>query len=52
MQIGTGLIFQATDSKRTDRDVYKAELALGDLAEPLGFDAIWGVEHHFTDYTM
>ena len=52
MQIGTGLIFQATDPKRTDRDVYKAELALGDLAEPLGFDAIWGVEHHFTDYTM
>src|SRR5205823_14604422 len=19
---------------------------------PLGFDSIWGVEHHFTDYTM
>jgi alkanesulfonate monooxygenase SsuD/methylene tetrahydromethanopterin reductase-like flavin-dependent oxidoreductase (luciferase family) len=47
-----GVIFQATDPKRTDRDVYKAELALGDLAEPLGFDSIWGVEHHFTDYTM
>ena len=52
MQVGTGLIFQATDPKRTDRDVYKGELALGDLAEPLGFDSIWGVEHHFTDYTM
>ena len=28
------------------------ELRLADLAEPLGFDSIWGVEHHFTDYTM
>jgi alkanesulfonate monooxygenase SsuD/methylene tetrahydromethanopterin reductase-like flavin-dependent oxidoreductase (luciferase family) len=52
MQVGMGVIFQATDPKRTDRDVYRAELALGDLAEPLGFDSIWGVEHHFTDYTM
>ncbi|MBL6852558.1 MAG: LLM class flavin-dependent oxidoreductase [Alphaproteobacteria bacterium] len=52
MHVGMGVIFQATDPKRTDRDVYKAELALGDLAEPLGFDSIWGVEHHFTDYTM
>jgi len=52
MQVGMGLIFQATDPKRTDRDVYSHELKLGDLAEPLGFDSIWGVEHHFTDYTM
>jgi len=52
MHVGTGLIFQATDKSRSDRDVYQAELKLGDLAEPLGFDSIWGVEHHFTDYTM
>jgi len=52
MHVGTGLIFQATDRSRSDRDVYRAELKLGDLAEPLGFDSIWGVEHHFTDYTM
>jgi alkanesulfonate monooxygenase SsuD/methylene tetrahydromethanopterin reductase-like flavin-dependent oxidoreductase (luciferase family) len=52
MQVGMAVIFQATDPKRTDRDVYQAELKLGDLAEPLGFDSIWGVEHHFTDYTM
>src|SRR5579862_1853221 len=52
MHVGMAVIFQATDPKRSDHDVYKAELALGDLAEPLGFDSIWGVEHHFTDYTM
>src|SRR5215472_10963157 len=52
MHVGMAVIFQATDPKRTDHDVYKAELALGDLAEPLGFDSLWGVEHHFTDYTM
>jgi hypothetical protein len=23
-----------------------------DLAEPLGFEPLWGIEHHFTDYTM
>ena len=52
MHVGMAVIFQATDPKRTDHDVYRAELKLGDLAEPLGFDSIWGVEHHFTDYTM
>src|SRR5689334_9861034 len=51
MHVGMGVIFQATDPKRTDRDVYQAELALGDLAEPLGVDSLWRVEHHFTDYT-
>jgi len=52
MHVGMAVIFQATDPKRSDHDVYQAELKLGDLAEPLGFDSIWGVEHHFTDYTM
>jgi alkanesulfonate monooxygenase SsuD/methylene tetrahydromethanopterin reductase-like flavin-dependent oxidoreductase (luciferase family) len=47
-----GLIFQATDPARSDLEVYQQELRLGGLAEPLGFESIWGVEHHFTDYTM
>jgi len=52
MDVGLGLIFQNLGRARTDREVYREELRLGLLAEPLGFDSIWGVEHHFTDYTM
>jgi len=36
----------------TDHQVYTNDLRMGDLAEELGFQSIWGVEHHFTDYTM
>jgi alkanesulfonate monooxygenase SsuD/methylene tetrahydromethanopterin reductase-like flavin-dependent oxidoreductase (luciferase family) len=35
-----------------DSLVYSNGLHLGKLAEPLGFDSIWTVEHHFTPYTM
>jgi alkanesulfonate monooxygenase SsuD/methylene tetrahydromethanopterin reductase-like flavin-dependent oxidoreductase (luciferase family) len=52
VHVGTGLIFQATDRTRSDLEVYQQELRLGVLAEQLGFESIWGVEHHFTDYTM
>src|SRR5215510_14650685 len=52
MHVGLGLVFQGIGEGRSDRDVYRHELRLGDLAEPLGFESIWGVEHHFTDYTM
>jgi alkanesulfonate monooxygenase SsuD/methylene tetrahydromethanopterin reductase-like flavin-dependent oxidoreductase (luciferase family) len=52
MDVGLSIIFQGIDPKLTDRQVYQNDLALGDLAEELGFQAIWGVEHHFTDYTM
>jgi alkanesulfonate monooxygenase SsuD/methylene tetrahydromethanopterin reductase-like flavin-dependent oxidoreductase (luciferase family) len=52
MHVGMATIFQNPGRRRTDRDVYREELRLADLAEPLGFDSIWSVEHHFTDYTM
>jgi alkanesulfonate monooxygenase SsuD/methylene tetrahydromethanopterin reductase-like flavin-dependent oxidoreductase (luciferase family) len=45
-------VFQNPKKIRTDLEVYRNELRLADLAEPLGFESIWGVEHHFTDYTM
>src|SRR5262245_10705987 len=52
MHVGMAAVFQNPGKSRTDREVYTSELRLADLAEPLGFESIWGVEHHFTDYTM
>src|SRR5499427_4499550 len=52
MHVGTTIIFQGQADPRFDREVYRNDLRLGDLAEPLGFDSLWGVEHHFTSYTM
>ncbi|HEX6209583.1 MAG TPA: LLM class flavin-dependent oxidoreductase [Methylomirabilota bacterium] len=52
MHVGMAAVFQNPQQARTDREVYRNELRLADLAEPLGFESIWGVEHHFTDYTM
>ena len=52
MQVGMATIFQNPENQFSDGEVYRNELRLANLAEPLGFDSIWGVEHHFTDYTM
>jgi alkanesulfonate monooxygenase SsuD/methylene tetrahydromethanopterin reductase-like flavin-dependent oxidoreductase (luciferase family) len=52
MHVGMTAIFQNPHDARPDRDVYRDDLRLVDLAEPLGFESVWGVEHHFTDYTM
>jgi alkanesulfonate monooxygenase SsuD/methylene tetrahydromethanopterin reductase-like flavin-dependent oxidoreductase (luciferase family) len=52
MHVGMATVFQNPHQARPDREVYAHELRLTDLAEPLGFESVWGVEHHFTDYTM
>ena len=52
MRVGSGHIFQNPFNKRTDLDLYQHEMRLADISEGLGFDSIWGVEHHFTDYTL
>ncbi|PYM31837.1 MAG: LLM class flavin-dependent oxidoreductase [Candidatus Rokuibacteriota bacterium] len=52
MHVGMATVFQNPQKARADREVYRNELRLADLAEPLGFESVWGVEHHFTDYTM
>lgn len=52
MHVGYGSFFQNLGGERSDRDVWRDELALADGAERLGFDSVWTVEHHFSDYTM
>jgi alkanesulfonate monooxygenase SsuD/methylene tetrahydromethanopterin reductase-like flavin-dependent oxidoreductase (luciferase family) len=52
MHVGYGCYFQNPDGALPDAEVYRQELRLAEMAEPLGFDSIWSVEHHFDDYTM
>jgi len=35
-----------------DYRIVDDDLRLADLVEPLGFDSLWSIEHHFTPYTM
>ena len=52
MHVGMSVIFQNPGETVPDAQIYAQDLALARLAEPLGFESIWSVEHHFTDYTM
>lgn len=52
MHVGMSSIFQGFGGTLSDREVWVADLRLADLAEPLGYESIWSVEHHFTNYTM
>src|SRR4029450_1874072 len=52
MHVGMAAVFQNPGKARSDREVYTSELRLADLAEPLGFESIWGGEDPFTAYTM
>ncbi len=50
MDVGLLLIFQNYMGRGRDEDVVKGHMRLAEIAEPLGFDKVWPVEHHFTDY--
>ena len=52
MHVGMSAVFQGFGGDLSDKQVYEADLHLADLAEPLGYESIWSVEHHFTNYTM
>jgi alkanesulfonate monooxygenase SsuD/methylene tetrahydromethanopterin reductase-like flavin-dependent oxidoreductase (luciferase family) len=52
MHVGMNTLFQNLGRRISDHAVYQHEISMADLAEPLGFDSIWGSEHHFDDYIM
>ena len=52
MKVGLSCIFQNPWNNLNDFDVYQHEIKMAEQAEDLGYDSIWGVEHHFTGYTM
>lgn len=54
MKVGVQMVFQSYgyDSSVTDGQVVAEEVQLGVLADELGFDALWPVEHHFEDYSF
>src|SRR5688572_32274049 len=51
MKVGVAMNM-LTKEGRSDASVIGEHLALGDLAEPLGFDSLFALEHHFTGYAM
>jgi alkanesulfonate monooxygenase SsuD/methylene tetrahydromethanopterin reductase-like flavin-dependent oxidoreductase (luciferase family) len=50
--IGINLGFAALNPDLTDERMYHGELDIAVAAEQLGFDAVWVVEHHFSDYSL
>ncbi len=51
MKIGVALNMLQKEG-HSDASVVREHLQIGDLTEPLGFDSLWGLEHHFTGYAM
>ncbi|HUE39923.1 MAG TPA: LLM class flavin-dependent oxidoreductase [Candidatus Binatia bacterium] len=51
MKIGVQMLFQ-NPGTMSDAELYARELKVAELAEPLGFDTLWSVEHHYDDYSM
>jgi len=52
MKVGVLLVFQNWHENMTDEEMFLSEIRLGEMAESLGYDSVWSVEHHFDDYSM
>jgi alkanesulfonate monooxygenase SsuD/methylene tetrahydromethanopterin reductase-like flavin-dependent oxidoreductase (luciferase family) len=52
MKVGVLLACQNFHENLTDEEMFMHELRLGEMAETLGYDSVWSVEHHFDDYSM
>jgi alkanesulfonate monooxygenase SsuD/methylene tetrahydromethanopterin reductase-like flavin-dependent oxidoreductase (luciferase family) len=48
-----GMTLQLTSfGGKPDQETYQDELSLMEMAEGLGFDSVWALDHHFTGYVM
>jgi alkanesulfonate monooxygenase SsuD/methylene tetrahydromethanopterin reductase-like flavin-dependent oxidoreductase (luciferase family) len=53
MDVGIQMVFASYGwDDIGDRQVWDEELRLARLADELGFDVLWSVEHHFYDYSF
>ncbi len=52
MDVGIQVIFSSFGTDAPDSQVYSEEIRLCLLAEDLGYDVVWPVEHHFNDYSF
>ncbi len=52
MKVGLLMVFQNFEDGITDQGAWERDIHLGGLAEPLGFNTLSAVEHHFYNYAM
>ena len=52
MEVGLLMVFQNFGDSISDREAWERDIELAALAEPLGFDILSAVEHHFFNYAM
>ena len=52
MRAGFLMVFQNFRTASPTVQAYERDIHLAGLAEPLGFDTLSGVEHHFFNYAM
>ncbi len=52
LHIGVNLGFGNLHADLSDQQMYAGEVRIAELADRLGFDSLWAVEHHFDDYAM
>lgn len=52
LNIGINLGFGNLHESLTDEQMFEGDIGMGVLADQLGYDAVWVVEHHFDDYSL
>lgn len=52
MKVGLLMVFQNFEDGISDTEAWERDIHLAGLAEPLGFDILSAVEHHFYSYAM